>query len=504
MSVDGDQTVGEPAPAPAAAPALGDVAARGASVTLITQGMRVMLQFASVVLLARLLSPEVFGLVAMVTAVIGIADLIRDFGLSSAAVQSATLSDDERTNLFWVNLALGFSCTVVIVAAQPLIVAGYHEPRIGPVIFALACIFTISGANTQFRSDLMRRMRFFALSMSDVVAQLAGIVVAVTVAVLGHGLWALVFQQITVAVVALSINVVNVWWLPGLPRRQVSLRRFFRFGGNLFSTQAITYFTKNIDNIALGVVWGAVPLGLYSRAYQLLMMPLNQINAPMTGVALPVLSRIQHDQESYERYLARAQLVACYLTATVFAVAAGMAQPLVGVLFGPQWSKVAPIFAILAVGGIFRSVAQIAYWIYLSRGRTGAQLRLILWTRPIMIGIILAGLPWGPVGVAVGHSVSYFLYWLVSLLHVGRAADVDSRPLLHNARRSILFVCTPAGVVAFLATLVPVPDVVQLLLGGVLVLAYLGLMALVVPIVRSDFTLVLSFARRGVARRRRA
>lgn len=483
---------------------LGDRAARGASVTLATQAVRVLLQFVSVVLLARLLSPHDFGLVAMVSAVIGVADLVRDFGLSSAAVQSKTLSDDERTNLFWVNLGLGVSCTAVVLAAQPLIVAGYGEPRIAPIILSLACVFTISGANTQFRSDLTRRMRFFALSMSDVVAQTVGIVVAVSVALLGHGLWALVFQQLTVAVVALVINVVNVRWLPGLPKREVSLRRFFRFGGGLFATQVITYLTKNVDNIALGAVYGATPLGFYSRAYQLLMMPLNQINAPMTNVALPVLSQIQDDDEAYARYLARAQLVACYLTTTLFAVAAGLAVPVVAVLFGPKWSAVAPIFAVLAIGGVFRSVAQIAYWIYLSRGKTAAQLKLILWTRPIMIGIILAGLPWGPLGVAVGHSIAYFLYWLVSLLMVGKATGVDSAPLLRNARRSILYVSAPSGVAAFLATLIPVPAFFQIVIGLVFAVGYLAVTAMLVPVVRSDAKMVLSFARRGVARRRPA
>ena len=478
---------------------LGTRAARGASVTLAAQGVRVGLQFASVVLLARLLSPEDFGLVAMVTAVIGVADLVRDFGLSSAAVQSPTLREDERTNLFWINLGLGAGCTVAVLLAQPLIVAAYGQPRIAPVIVALAVVFTISGANTQYRSDLTRRMRFLALSGSDIVAQACGLAAALALALMGMGLWALVAQQLTVAATGLAVNVLTVRWLPGLPRRGVPMRRFFRFGAGLFSTQLVTYLTKNVDNIALGIAYGPVPLGFYSRAYQLLMMPLNQINAPMTNVALPVLSRIQHDRVAYQRYLERAQLVACYLTTTVFAVAAGLAAPLVLLLFGPAWTAVAPIFAILAVGGVFRSVAQIAYWIYLSSGETGAQLRLILWTRPIMIALILAGLPWGPLGVAVGHSVAYFLYWLVSLVAVGRATSVDSGSLLRNARRSILYVSAPCGLVAWPATLLPTTPLVQVVVGVAAAAAYLALASLLVPSVRADLALVLTFVRRAVA-----
>jgi PST family polysaccharide transporter len=482
---------------------MGDRAARGTGVVLTTQLARTVLQFGSVVILARLLTPEDFGLVAMVAAVIGIADLIRDFGLSSAAIQSAVLTDDERSNLFWANLALGAGCAMVIAGVQPVIVAAYGEPRLAPIVLAMAGIFVLTGANTQFQSDLRRKMRFGALAFSDVVAQLAGIVVAVSVAAAGKGLWAIVFQQITVAVVALVVNVANVRWNPGLPKRGVSLRRFFRFGGGLFATQGLTYLTKNVDNIAIGAAWGAGPLGLYSRAYQLLMMPLNQINAPMTGVALPVLSRVQDDEEVYARYVARAQLVACYLTATIFAVAAGLAVPIVAVLFGPRWDEVAPIFAILAIGGIFRSVQQIAYWIYLSRGLTGVQLKMVAWTRPIMIGIILAGLPWGPVGVAVGHTVAYFLFWVVSLWHVGRHGRVDSRMLFANARRAILLVSAPCGVVAFLATLLPVPALAQLLIGGGAALLFLTLVAAAVPAVRADAAVVVDFGRRALGRRGR-
>lgn len=479
---------------------LSATAARGTTITLAAQALRALLQFGSVVVLARLLTPRDFGLVAMVTAVIGVADLVRDFGLSSAAIQSAELTDDERTNLFWANLALGGGCTLAVLAATPLIAAGYHQPRLAPIVLTLAWVFVITGANTQFRTDLARRMRFLALSGSDLAAQAGGIAVAVTLALAGAGLWAIVVQQLCVATLGLAINVWNVRWLPGLPRRQVSLRRFFRFGSGLLGTQLIAYLTKNVDNIALGSAWGAAPLGLYSRAYQLLMMPLNQINAPMTNVALPVLARVQHDEEVFARYLARAQLVACYVTATVFCVAAGLAEPMVLVLFGPRWAGVAPIFAVLALGGVFRAVAQIAYWIFLARGRTGDQLRQDLVLRPVMILLILAGLPWGPVGVAAGHSIAFLGYWIATMLYVGRVAGVEVGPLLRNAVRGIVGFGAPCGLFAYLATLGPLTAPVELGLGLVAAAAWAGLAAALVPAVRADLALVLGFVRRALGR----
>jgi PST family polysaccharide transporter len=479
---------------------LGDVAARGAGTTLATQGVRAVLQLLSVVLLTRLLAPEDFGLIAMVTSVIGIAELLRDFGLSSAAVQARTVTPAQRNNLFWLNLVLGAGCAVLAAASTPLIRLLYDEPRLTGIVLALSCVFVLSGAATQFRADLTRRLRFRALALADIAAQTAGIVVALGAAIAGAGFWAIVAQQLTAAAASLALSAGLAGWLPGRPRRGVPLAKFLRFGRGLLGTQLVHYAVKNVDNIALGAYAGAVPLGLYSRAYQLLMAPLNMINAPMTRVALPVLSRVQDDDEVFARYLSKVQVVACLLTATVLAVAAGLAQPLVLLLFGERWIEVAPIFAVLAVGGVFRSVSQIGFWIYLARGVPGAQFRLSLAMGPVMVALMLAGLPWGPVGVAAGHSVGYLLMWVATLVHVGRAARVSTRPLFAQALRSMLLVSTPAGCAAWIGGQVSAPASVQVVAGTALAAAVVALLVSAVPALRRDATTALSFARRAVGR----
>ena len=123
------------------------------------------------VVLARLLTPSDFGLVAMVTAVIGVAQLIRDFGLSLAAVRAPTLSREERDNLFWANFLMGLGCTIVIIVATPLIVAIYGQPRLTPIVLSLSIVFTFSGITTQYRANLSRELRFKALGLSDIIAQ---------------------------------------------------------------------------------------------------------------------------------------------------------------------------------------------------------------------------------------------------------------------------------------------------------------------------------------------
>ena len=496
--------VEEASPAPPAG-GLGDAAARGAGIVMSTQALRVLLQFLSVVVLARLLTPEQFGLVAMVTAVIGIAEFIRDAGLSSAAIQSATLSEDERTNLFWANLALGTACAVVAAALTPVIVAGYGEPRLAPIVLALAGVFVISGANTQYRSDLIRRLRLRQLAMADLGAQALAIVVAVGLALAGAGLWAIVAMQIVTAVTAFTVNVVNVRWRPGRPVRGVDLRRFFRFGGGVLGTHGLAYVSKSVASVAIGVSLGAAPLGLFNRAYQLLMTPLQQIDAPMTSVILPVLSRVKDDDEAFERYVGKVQLMSCYVTATVLAVAAGLARPLTLVLFGQRWIELVPIFAVLAVGGVFRTIGTLPYWVFLARARTGVQLRQDLVARPIMILMMIVGLHWGVVGVAVGHSLGFFCYWLVALAVVGRAARIQVRPLLVTVGRVVCLVSLPAGLLAYLVTVeLHAAPLLELLAGGAVSLAYVVAATSGLPPLREDFRTGRDLVRRALGRARPA
>ena len=470
---------------------LGKIAARGAGVTLMSQGIRFALQLGSLIVLARLLSPQAFGVVAMVTAITNVMEIVRDFGLSSAAMQAKELNDAERTNLFWVNTGIGTGCALIVTLCAPLIVRIYGTPVVGPIVLALGWLFIVSGVNTQFRAELSRSLRFKALAVTDIAAQAGSIAVAISLAAAGAGYWAVVGQQITLVILTCTSNVILCKWRPGLPRRSVSIRRFFRFGGSVLGTNVIAYATNNLDNVAIGIYWGSGPLGLYSRAYQLLMVPLQQVSVPMTRVVLPVLSRVQDEDETYARYVSKAQLVGCYMLASGFAVAAGVSVPLVALLFGPKWSGVAPIFAALAIGGIFRGIGQISYWMYLSRGRADAQMKLYLVTRPIVIGIMLAGLPWGPVGVAIGHSIGFFLFWIVSLWTAGRCVRTSVRPLFAQATRTLLLISVPAGGLAYIGSVLVQPAAASLCLGVALGVGYLALVALLSPAERANMQLMI-------------
>lgn len=479
---------------------LAAAAARGGAATVAAQVARIGLQLASVVVLARLLTPGQFGLVAMVTAVIGVAELLRDFGLSVASVQAKDVSRAERGNLFWANTALGTACAVVAAALTPAIVALYDEPALTSVVPPLAAVFVLSGMTTQYRADLARHLRFGTVAAADLAGPAAGIAAAIALGAAGAGVWALVAQQLVGAATTLVVVVAAGRWWPGRYRRDVTIRRFFKFGAAVLGTQLLSYVTRNVDNVVLGAVRGPTDLGLYSRAYQLVMVPVNQINAPLTNVAVPVLARVQDDVAALTAGLRRAQLVACYVTVPVLGVVAALADPLVTLLLGDQWTQVPPILAVLALGGIFRAVAQIAYWAYLATGRTSQLLRLQLWTQPIMIVLVAGGVVWGPVGVAAGHLVANVLYWVVSLVAVGRATGVAVRPLVTTALVAVVAVGLPAGAAAWAVAQTVDGALVQVLLGVAAAGVAAVVAGLVVPRVRRDAATMWRTARLVVAR----
>lgn len=482
---------------------LGTTAARNTGVTVAGQAYSFVIQTASVVVLARLVSPGDFGLVAAVVAVIGVSDLFRDFGLSAAAMRAVHLSREEQDNLFWLNTAFGVLATVVIAAVAPLVGLVYDDPRVPGAVLVLSLSFTISGMTTQYNADLTRRLRVTAVTVVRVVAPTGALLTAVVLALAGAGYWALVAQRLVTLLLMMLLSAAFAGWLPGPPHRHTSVRRFLRFGAALFGTQVLAYGSGNIDNVGIGVEWGSVQLGYYDRAYRLLVAPLMQINAPMMQVALPTLARAHKDRDTFERYVLRAQLIGGYVLATGFALAAGLSPSLILLLLGTGWSQVVPIFAVLSVGGMFRATAQIASWVFLAADRSGAQLKMSLVVSPLMIACILGGLPWGPVGVAIGSTVAYFAQWLISLVWAARVSSIDPRRVLWNISRIVLAVSTPCGALGWAVGLLGWTPIETVVAGFASSAAYVGLLYLALPWVRADIRVVASFAARALGRRGR-
>lgn len=487
-------------------PGLGRRAARGAAVTLGAQGAKVVIQVASVVVLARLLDPHDYGLIAMVVAVIGIGELLRDFGLSSAAIQAPTLSIHQRDNLFWINTGIGVVLGVLVYfIGAPLLAGLYSQPDLIPIAHALSLIFVINGLTTQYRADLVRRLKFSRLALADVLGPAIALALAIVAAVLGWGYWALVVQQLSQAVVLLVIISISAHWLPGRPRRHVPLGEMIRFGGNLVATQLVGYISNNVDSFTIGIRFGATSLGFYSRAFQLLMTPLNQVRIPLTTVALPVLSRLSSDVKRFGDYIAQGQIGLGYTLVAGLGLVVCAAHPITAIFLGAKWISVAPILSLLALAGIFQILAFVGYWVYVSRGLTRDLLRYTLVSSAIKVACILVGSQWGVIGVAAGYAVAPALSWPISLWWLSRRTELPVRRLYGGAGRILAAVSSSAAAAgATVYLLHALSPIVQLCAAAAVMIAVYALLSLLVPPIRRDLATVISLVRLIPARGRRA
>ncbi len=335
---------------------LGRRAVRGAAVTSAGQGLRILIQLASVVIMARLLSPADVGLFAMVMSVAGIAEVFRDFGLSQAAVQAPVLTTRQRDNLFWINSAMGAALAVAVFLSSWGIAALYGVEELAPLAQLASVAFLLNGLATQFRASLNRSLRFTALSTTDVTAALVGLGVGVGVALAGVGPWALVAQLLGAAFATLVLVAVFAAGCPGCRAGGFPSGGFIRFGWNMVATQMVTYVGNNVDTVVIGVRFGASQLGIYNRAFHLVMNTANQLRAPITNVAVPVLSRLQGEGARYWDFVRVGQVGLGYTIVVVLAFVIGAAVPVTALLLGPRWAEVAPVLSLLAVAAVFQTL----------------------------------------------------------------------------------------------------------------------------------------------------
>ncbi|WP_369257930.1 lipopolysaccharide biosynthesis protein [Geodermatophilus amargosae] len=486
---------------PPARPGLGRIAARGAGVTLAGQVARILLQLASVTVLARLLSPGDYGLLAVGLVVVGVGEVFRDLGLSTAALRTPDLTRAQRDGLFWLNVTAGAALAGVAVLAAEPVAAAFGQPELTGIVRVLSLTFLLNGLAAQYRAGLVRELRFGAVAAAELGAQLAGFAVAVTAAALGAGYWALVAQQLVSGAVVLLLVVALGRWLPGRPRRRVGLWPLVRFGGGLTGTHLVFYVGNNLDNLVLGLTAGPAALGVYSRGFQLLMTPLNQLRSPATTVAVPVLSRLQDDHGRSGDYLCRSQLALGFSLVAGMALAAGTAGPLVDVLLGTRWAQVAPVLALLAVAGSAQTLSFVGFWVYLSRGLSGALFRYTLVTLAVSAVCIGVGSRFGVVGVAAGYATAALLEWPLSLWWLSRTTVLPVRALYLGALR-IAACAVAAGTASAAATGATGdwPSAARLAVGLLAGVAVYALAALV-PVVRRDLAGVVSWGRQMVSRR---
>ena len=458
------------------------LAARGAVLTLIAQVYRVTLSFVSSVFLARLLTPTDFGLVAMVSSIAAFGAVIQDLGLNQALIQRERISAAQISALFWLSAGFSFVLALAFAAGAPLLAWFFGDSRLIALTIAFAFLFLFSGGQSQQLALLNRELRFKTLAGIDVVAATMSAVVGVALAWLTWSYWALFAASLAYTLAGLVCVWIVCSFRPSRPSFEGDFKEIIRFGSGVSSFNIVNYFARNADNLLIGRFYGSEQLGLYDRAYRLLLFPLQQIQFPLGRVMLPLLSRLQSDPKRYRK--AYTECITMLLAATqpglIFAII--FSEEVFLILFGANWVPAASIFRWLGVAGLYHAMSSPTGWLFLSQGRSGDFFRLGLYNAVTIVGAFVAGLPWGPLGVAAAYAVSeYLLRVPVTFVLAGRRGPVTTRELRATAAPHVVATLV-AGLVLFaLAQVIPPPGTLACLLLAVLSYGVYCLVLIIFP-----------------------
>lgn len=416
---------------------------RGGAITMIAQLSKFVMQFGSVVVLARLLDPEDYGLLGMVTVVMGFVGIFKDLGLSMATVQRAEVTHAQVSTLFWLNVAISTGVMLLTIALAPAIAWFYKEPRLTNITLVLAIGFIFGGLTVQHEALLKRQMRLAALAKIDILTMILSVATAISLAWFGAGYWALVAMQLMMSVG----HCVGAWlmcgWRPGLPKPNSGVGSMLAFGGWSTGFTVVNYFTRNLDNLLIGKYWGPQQLGLYAQAYKLLVLPIQQVNNPLSTVAVPGLCSLQSQPERYRSYYGKALQLMVMVGMPIVLFMLVDAHKLINNLLGTQWQGAVIIFRALAPIAFLATFNVATGWVFVSMGRTDRQFRWNIVASGLTAIGFLIGVQWGALGVAIAASITFSV-----LRYPGIVYCYKSSPLTVPYLLDILWMPALASVVA--------------------------------------------------------
>ena len=398
--------------------------AHGSVVTLAASGTKYVTGMSATILLARLLRPDDFGLVAIALATVGVLAKVKDAGLFTATVRSREITQEQATTLFWLSTTLAASAALLTLGAAPAMGWFYRDGRLVPITAALACVPLLDGMTRQLQAVMTRQMRFVALSVMDAGALAVGVLAALLLAFAGAGYWALVGQEIVYSAAYVCVIWIVCRWRPGLPRRRSGVGPLVMFGLHLSGYRILDYLAMNLDTVFVGRFWGPQQAGMYDRAYRIITTPSTWLNAPLSDVAVPALSRLQDDGERFRVfYQAWLQFVFA-LTMPLVAFLFVDAEQAILTILGSQWIGIAPVYRVLAPAAFIGRFNVVTNWLYVTTGRTDRQLR---WSAIVLTPMICAyaiGVRWGAIGVASAHTLVTCLLWYPGVAYCCRTGPV--------------------------------------------------------------------------------
>ena len=481
-------------------------AIRGGMITFASQGLGFVVNLSSMAILARLLLPESFGLIVMVTSLVGFLELFKDGGLSMATVQQEKITHDQISTLFWLNVGISALLMLLIAAISPLVSSFYGEPRLTLLTIALGAGFVFSGLSIQHQALLRRQMQFGRLATIQIVSQVAGNGIAIVTALYGWHYWALVARALVTPAVYMLGSWIAMPWRPGMPRRGVGTASMLKFGGYLTADGFLIYIARNIDNILIGKFIGPIQTGIYTRSYRLMSLPVTQLRGPASGVVIPMLSRFQNEPSQFRIAVLRASFLLGFILIPLSAVLVLFSREIILVVLGQDWRAAIPVLRWLAPAALLPSMTFAVGWQLTALGKVKRSFQWNLFYVPISIIGFIIGLQWGLIGVAASRTLISFAAFFPFLLFCLHDTPVGWQMLLRNLWKPFASTIVSAIIVWTVSIwLVHALSEIRWLLMGIIfyALLYLSIFA-ILPDGRNDLKFIIESIKQGLSWKKEA
>ena len=410
----------------------------GGLYTAIGQSISFVIRLGSTAVLARLIIPEHFGLLGMVTALTAIAEQFKDLGLSTATVQKKDVTHEQVSTLFWINGFIGASIMTMVCCCSKLLASFYADDRLIWITVGISTSFFWGGLTVQHQAILFRKMHFFRSSAADIGASFLSTIIAIVLAFKGYGYWALVWGLMSRS----FFSAIGTWivcpWLPGLPARNARIGEMIKFGRDLSGFNLIVFFADNLDQILIGRIFGPRPLGFFRQAYNLAMFPIGYLTYPVNSVLQPALSILQNDALRYRQYYVKTLKLLSFVNMPLMVFLFLNGKNIILFVLGEKWIEAVVIFKIFTLAGFIRPVLNTAGIVMISLGKTKKNFVLGLVNSIAIIVAISIGVRWGSVGVAAGHVIENYLMLFPFLYFASKDSPIEMELFISSILPSII------------------------------------------------------------------
>lgn len=428
--------------------------------------------------LARLLTPAEFGLMAMAAVVLGLMQIASREAIAAALIQRDEIDERAMTSAFWLGVAVSCGLVGLCWAVAAPVAALYGVPEVAWVLRLLSLQLVFDALGGVHRAWMRRDLEFRGLSRIDLAGILLGGGVGVVCAIAGAGVASLVAQALVTSVVG---NLAAWWcrpWRPRLDWSREATSDLLRYARHVWASGGLNHLVRSLDDAVIGATAGAASLGAYSRAYQLMLLPLRTVSASVAEVMLPALSRLQDDRPMAGRVYLRFVRVIAFLAFPVVVGLFAVSDLFVHVVLGDPWAETIVLLRILGPLGITQSVLLTVGAVYRSQGRPDLELRVGLALKGVLVLGILIGLEWGVVGVACGYAIASLLNSYPCMWFAGRLIGVTPGDVARAVLAPLVFALAMGSVVLALRAALPVDTSEWVELAAVVavgVVVYVGL-----------------------------